>query len=47
LSASPDLAGQGMQAVWDALMDLPKPDVEKYTTLTMFFGVWEVERGTS
>jgi hypothetical protein len=40
LKVSPDQDGLDIKALWDALMNLPKPDVDEYTMLQMFFGVW-------
>jgi hypothetical protein len=40
LRVSPDQDGLDIKALWNALMNLPKPDVEENTMLQIFFGVW-------
>jgi len=40
LRVSPNQDGLDIKALWNALINMPKPDVEEYTMLQMFFGVW-------
>jgi hypothetical protein len=41
LNFSPDIDGIDGNKIWDVLRGLERPQVWEYTTVGMYFGVWE------
>jgi len=41
LNVSPDMDGLDGNKIWDVFRSIERPRVRKYTTLTMWFGLWE------